>query len=168
MPELPPDVISQPNAIEEYFCKPFDILLPQKTLPMTKSTTELLARLLLTPAKAISVATLNEVRDKSMIFRIIENWFRGCTVLIRDVRLMMFLDILAEGQPGMAAMYTVYVQYWAKKHDRKEIDLHIFCQNMFPMGFLPEIEMERLWDGQKVAGHGNLLDHWDCAQSIQF
>ncbi len=157
-------ITKQENAVEKYFCEPFD---KAQRVPMSKESTEFLMWLL----RSEKLRDFTE-KKKPFIMKVIESrlktWF---SFSIRDSRLTLFIAIISK-TPGTAIMYLTYLQYWCKKNETEEIDLNKFCREIFPMGFLSKEDLEKIWDGQKVLrekeGSDNLLDYQSAMLSIHF
>lgn len=158
------EVVKQPDAIEKYFCKPFDEL---KRHEMDVESFMMLSRLLLIPKNA----TFSH-DDKPFLIKVIEKRIPACfTFKTNDERLILFLAYIAES-PGSAVMYLTYIQYWCKQKNIKEMDLDIFCK-IFPEGFPSKEDLHILWEKTKIArdgsmGTGNLVDYQSAIKSIQF
>ena len=156
-------IIKQENAVEKYFCEPFDKV---QRVPMSEENTGFLMKLLM-------MKGLKEPpeKDKPFLIKVIESRLKTAfSFSIKDNRLRLFIAIISQ-TPGTAIMYLTYLQYWCKKNKTKEIDLEKFC-DIFPMGFLNEKDLEKIWDGQKVlrgeGGSDNLLDYQSAMLSIHF
>ena len=65
----------------------------------------------------------------------------------------IFLALLSRS-PGTAVMYLYYLKY--KHTDDSVMDMTKLTM-LFPVGFPPDVELDRLWDEQKV-DEKNLLD----------
>ena len=53
-------------------------------------------------------------------------------------------------KPGEIVLYLWYIQFWAFKHNIKEITLDIMMQKIFPFGFYSEEDLNKIWDKQKI------------------
>ena len=113
-------------------------------------------------------------KEKPFLFQVIEKRLQYCyTMKIEDQRLILFLCALAE-TPGLAIMYLWYLQYWCFINDVKELNLELFCEKIFPMGFFSKSDLSKLWDEVKVLrtgderGSDNLADYASAGMSIQF
>jgi len=113
-------------------------------------------------------------KEKPFLFQVIEKRLQYCfTIKIEDQRLILFLCALAES-PGSAIMYLWYLQYWCFVNEVKELNLELFCEKIFPMGFFSKIDLSKIWDSQKVLrdrndnGSDNLVDYASAGMSIQF
>lgn len=150
------------SAIERHFCVPMEQL---KRHPMDDESAELLIRLMLSGVKT---GVLTE-EDKPQIVKLIEKRIAAAhTFRIVDERLLLFMLCFAP-TPGLAVMYIWYMQYWCHKNGRKEIDLEVFCQQIFPHGFPSESDMSKLWYDIKISNNGttvNLLDVFGAGTSI--
>lgn len=160
---LPNKVTTQPDAVETYFCVPFEML---EKFPMSDDKSQLLSLLILGNGNK----TIEE-DSKPFLYKLIEK--RISVMLsyeIDDARLILFLCLICLS-PGNAVMYLTYLQYWCKKNNVKSIDLDIFCKEIFPWGFPSEKDLDNLWDNQKVERDSmqsdNLLDYSSAYESIQ-
>lgn len=153
-------LIKQKNAIEKYFCEPFE---KAPRLPMNEENSQYLIQLLLTKA-----TTEIPEKEKPFLIKVIESRLNAFSYVIKDGRLILFIAIISR-TPGTAIMYLTYLQYWSKKHDCREIDLEKFCY-IFPEGFPNKNELSQIWNGQKVhtdgIGSDNLLDYQSAMISI--
>jgi hypothetical protein len=162
---LPHEVVKQEDAVEKYFCIPFE---KSPRHPMDEENSEFLIKLLLADREF----ELPE-EEKPFLVKLIEKRLKyGMTYKIKDSRLILFLAILARNA-GSAVMYMTYLQYWCKKKHVIEIDLNRFCEEIFPMGFPSEDDLHKIWDGQKVmressGASDNLVDYQSAMTSIQF
>jgi hypothetical protein len=91
--------------------------------------------------------------------------------VINDQKLLFYIAVIAS-TPGNIVMYLTYIQWYAKKNNVKEIDLTIFCTDIFPDGFFSPEQLNELWEGQKLdpdssKPSSNLLDYSMAAISIQ-
>ncbi len=157
-------ITKQKNAVEKYFCKPFD---KAQRVPISKENTEILMQLLMAKG-ALKIPE----KEKPFLVKVIEGRLKtSFSFSIRDSRLTLFIAIISQ-TPGTAIMYLTYLQYWCKKNETEEIDLEKFCE-IFPMGFLSKKDLEKIWDGQKVQSKDfsisdNLLDYQSAMLSIHF
>lgn len=133
--------------------------------PMDDETAELLIRLMMSKRNG---STMTEAQ-KPPILRLIEKRIAAIhTFKIVDDRLLVFMLCFAS-TPGLAVMYIWYMQYWCHKNGRKELDLEVFCQRVFPNGFPSDEDMSKLWYSVKVSREGhsvNLLDVTAAGASI--
>lgn len=169
---LKSEVIEKHDSVEELFCKEFEKL---KQHPMSVGDTEFLLRLMMSKKTSLENCPLKG-DEKPFLYQLIEKRIEHCfTYKITDSRLIMFLVIITKSA-GTAVMYMAYLQYWCKKHDIKEIDLDIFCEQIFPMGFPIDDDLRKLWYSLKVSkdkmalggSSDNLLDYQTAYKSIQF
>ena len=114
-------------------------------------------------------------KDKQFLQLIIEKKLETTlTLKINDTRLILLLCELSK-TPGIAMLYLWYLQYWAFKNKMQELDLIIFCQDIFNNGFFKQSDLDKIWDHQKlslpVVGDirpDNLVDYHSSGLSIQF
>ena len=153
-------VIQDQTAIEELFCKPFEKL---KQHNMDNETSGLMIQLLMGNPQEIPE------KEKPFLLKLIEKRIEVVfDYVITDIKLLLFLCVLTE-TPGKAVMYLTYLQYWAKKNSKFEIDMDTFCQTIFPWGFPSDEDLDKLWDSQKVKTKGmsdNLVDYPLAMQSL--
>ena len=134
---------------------------------MDQETAEILIKL------ATTKEFLVQAHDKPQLFQIIEKRVEHCfTFKMTDHRAILFLSMIAEN-PGAAIMYLWYIQYVCKKKGILEVDFDKLCMDVFPMGFLSQDDLHKIWDGQKVkrdkqGSSDNLVDYADAGLSIQF
>lgn len=123
---LKQETINQEDAVEQYFCKPFDVA---KRYPLTEEDSTFLLGLLF-KGSAFSIPD----EEKPFLVKVIEKRIEySFSFKINDARLILFIAIITR-TPGTAIMYLTYLQYWCKKNERKEIDLKLFCESIFPWG----------------------------------
>lgn len=148
--------------IEEKFCKKFGKL---QRYPMSEELNKLMIVLFLIKDENNYPSEIK----KEFLYQVISKRLESCfTFLISDWRLILFLMFLSE-TPGTAVMYLTFLQYWCKQHKVKEIDLNIFSEKIFPMGFPSGDDLHKLWSECKVnAQPDNLLDYQSAMKSIQF
>lgn len=163
---LKQETINQEDAVEQYFCKPFDVA---KRYPLTEENSMFLIDLLFKNS-TFSIPD----KDKPFLVQLIEKRLQySFSFKINDARLILFIAIISR-TPGTAIMYLTYLQYWCKKNQRKEIDLKLFCESIFPWGFPSESNLSKIWDNQKLKrekdyfGSDNLIDYQTAIKSIQF
>lgn len=147
----------QEDSIEKYFCKPFGKL---RRYPKNEEMTKMLIQFIMNKHFQMPV------KDQPFLFQVIVKRLEVCfTFKINDHALILFLAVLSK-TPGTAIMYLTYLQYWCKKHNKKTIDLGLFCE-IFPFGFPNDEDLSKIWDQQKLANGSNLLDHANALKSIQ-
>lgn len=168
---LPNTEALNPSAIEINVCKKIEIC-PKEQL--NDENNGFLIQLLFA-SRSRSFPKISEIpeKEKPFLYKVIEKRVNACcNYKINDVALILFLDLISEN-PAVAVMYCWYLQYWAKKNNVKEIDLHIFCEKIFPMGFPSKTQWSTIWDSQKIqrennAGSDNLVDYATAGKSLQF
>ena len=159
-----------PNSIEELFCLPFSKL---PVIPMTLETTELFMRLIMIE-KDGSMPNLEETGDElPFSVKLIKNSLRNRFSFGMTEPLQLMLAQLS-GSAGNVIMYLTYLQYQAKKLDKRELSIEDLA-NIFPLGFPTDSALQDIWDSQKVKrsqvnplGSSNLLDYQAALQSIHF
>lgn len=154
-----------PKAIETHLCEKMNSL---KRVRMDDDLAMTLAQLLLVPKNKLEVPQ----KEKPFLYQLIEKRVEHCfTFRIDDDRLIIFIAALSVSA-GTAVMYLWYLQWWCFRNSVEVIDLNIFCQKIFPMGFFSESDLQNIWDGQKVCreylASDNLVDYALAGESIQF
>ncbi len=156
---------TDPTIIEREICKKMHSLRRES---MDEEMTETLMRIYL--AKGLNIPD----KEKPFLFQVIEKRLKYCfTIKIEDQRLILFLCALAES-PGSAIMYLWYLQYWCFINDVKQLNLELFCEKIFPMGFFSRDDLSKIWDFQKVSstreenGSDNLVNYSSAGMSIQY
>lgn len=87
-----------------------------------------------------------------------------------ETKVILGVILCAEGMRGIGIMYLYYLQYWAKKHDFKEITWQDFSMRIFFNGFPSKKDLITLWDRQKKEIDGkicNMIDIPMASESIQ-
>ncbi len=156
-----------PKAIEENIC----LKIKQSPhLEMDNETTEILMRLINAKNKNFEIPE----NEKPFLYAVIEKRIKHCfQFIINDNRLILMLTQISKS-PGAAIMILWYLQWWCANHDCKELDLEIFCEKIFPMGFPSQNALHSIWDSQKVKtsienrGSDNLVDYASAGQSLLF
>lgn len=156
---------TDPTIIERELCKKMHSLQRHN---MDEELTKTLMSVYM--AKGLNIPD----KEKPFLFQVIEKRLKYCfTIKIEDQRLILFLCALAES-PGSAIMYLWYLQYWCFINDVKELNLELFCEKIFPMGFFSKTDLSKIWDLQKVSstrkenGSDNLVDYASAGMSIQY
>lgn len=153
------------KAIEVHVCEKMDSL---KRVPMDNDLSLTLAQLCLCPKNELNIPQ----KEQPFLYRLIEKRVEHCfTFKIYDDRLIIFLAIICVSAGG-AVMYLWYIQWWCYKNNVTTVDLDVFCERIFPMGFFSEDDLHKIWDGQKVKRDGmasdNLVDYSLAGVSVQF
>lgn len=154
-----------PNAIEAYFCEPFERLQQH---PMTEDNTKFFMSLLMSKDDEVRNEIPKIVNFWS--FKAMEKRLEVCHKYTLDNRSKIFIFVLTDGTIGQMVMYITYLQYVAKKRNWRSISIEQLA-DIFPMGFPSKEDLSKLWDSQKVenvGGSDNLLDYERAIQSILF
>ena len=85
-----------------------------------------------------------------------------------DKAIQVFLVMFLEGNVGRCMIYLFYVQWWAKKNNKRKVTFDDFCKNIFPLGFPSADDIRPLWDAQKATSGINYIDVPEASTSIQF
>lgn len=162
-----------PNAIETYVCKEMEKC---DRVEMDKDTMELLMKLLLMRMQNKDKSNKEEFsipeKEKPFILKMLEGRLQLYQFKLNGNDLRFFLAVLCKS-PGNVVLYLWYLQYWCKKNNVKEVDLEMFGEKIFPMGFPSDKTLLRIWDGQKVKrketmASDNLVDYGTAGQSLMF
>ena len=163
-----------PNAIETYVCKEMEKCERE---PMNKDTCDVFLRLMISRMQnkdrlqSIKKFEIPE-KEKPFIVKMLEGRLQMYQFKINDFDLRFFIAIICVS-PGNIVLYLWYLQYWCKKNNVKELDLELFSNKIFPMGFPSDKTLLRIWDGQKVKrketmASDNLVDYGTAGQSLMF
>lgn len=154
-----------PDLIEKIIYNPMSVL---PKIPMTKSITEIMIRMLLCPQKTGLIPD----NEKPFLYRLIESRIKASfTFSVNDERFILLLCAVSK-TPGSAILYLWYLQGWCKINGIKVLDLDIACEEIFGLGFFKEEELQMLWESQK--GYkldmpiDNLVDVAEAGKSLQF
>lgn len=160
------EVTKQTDALERHLCHALDKC---ERFQMNESQTEYLMGLILAPEKDFSAQDgLKNVWQYQALIKRAEH----CLTATFDNRVLFFIVILCEGAIGSCIMYLYYIQYLAKKKGLKHVSFEEFCEKFFPMGFMSDEDLHKVWDDCKVKregnGRDNLIDYGQASLSIQF
>lgn len=122
---------NQPNAVEEYFCKPFEKLVPT-TDNLSKEDKLVFFQLANMPnaASAQEEEKLKNVKSWLFINKILQTVF---TVKL-DYRSKLWLMHMAGEHQKLIMAYVTYVQYKANQLNQENIDFITLCEKIFPEG----------------------------------
>jgi len=153
----------KPNSLEKTLLDPFG-KLPKHL--MTKEQTDIMISLTLIPPKNID-GVYEEVKKKSWVLSAIESRIKNTFTIIIEKKVQLFILMFLNGNVGKCMVYILYLQYWAKSHNKRNISWEDFTMKAFPTGFPDEKMFEELWDKQKVEG-SNMIDLFKAHKSIHF
>lgn len=130
-------------------------------MPMTTEQSDMLLRMLLSGSEI----DLTE-NDKPFLYKVIESRLLASFKFTMSPNAILFMCLIA-GNPGSAILYLWYLQYLSVKDKFESINLQKICE-LFPIGFIPDDELSRIWNGQKCSlrGSDNLVDHAQYGKSI--
>jgi hypothetical protein len=163
-----------PNAIEEFFCKPLDKFKP---VPMTKTQMQLM--LAVGSAKDENVAQME--RDFTEIYWFypaIEKRINACFTYTMDAKAKMLLATWCN-TIGDVVMYLTLIQYKCKQRGLKAL-YYDGLALMFGDGIIDREFMHKCWDAQKLerkktyrkflpyGGSDNLIDYATAGKSLYF
>lgn len=157
------DLTVDPAAVEKKFCIPFAELpmcLPQNIMEYRNYIS-----LEGSQWRQVNLSDFQVLQIHAMRIRIKEY----LTIRMED-RALVYLTLVSNGYRTHKMLLT-YIQYWALKHNQREIDFFTVRDKIFPNGFPDEPTLQRIWYSQKVnhdTGSDNLIDHEKAQQSIQF
>lgn len=157
-----------PNELEEKCLKHFD----SKTRhPLSEGDMLLLLQLydaeLHTPEKVDQMFEAMIEDDGGWVLKTIQKRVDVRLSITVSKAVLIMLLYMNKGAIGRCVLYLYYLQYWAKKNNTKEITMLVFCNGIFPDGFISEKDFKDLYYLQKVK-QGNLMDYQEAAQSIMF
>ena len=153
------------SSLEESLLKPLDLL---ERYPMSREKTEILVKFNFATKEAI--AKIAEDFNNAMIVpvpKILRERVDNCLTVDIDDKVLVFIAALTEGNIGQSIIYVYYIQYWAKKMNRRLVTFHNFCIDIFPLSFFDMDEVRTLWYDQKYNG-GNMIDNPKYCESIMF
>ena len=158
------------NAIEELFCVPFS-KFPVR--PMTLEESKMFMQLIMIE-KDGSMPPFEETKiELPFELRLIKGSLSSRFTFEMTEPLQLMIAQIS-GSAGNVIMYLTYLQYRAKKLDKRKLSIEDFA-NIFPMGFPTNKSLQDAWDSQKVNrsadnpnGSDNLLDYQESLQSIHF
>jgi hypothetical protein len=158
-----------PNSIEEFFCKPFSNLLVE---PMSKEHSELFVQTYMVEQSG-DMTPIDDSDEVPFVIKLIRSQLKHRFTFKMSEPLQVFLSSVTRSA-GNTTMYLTYLQFWAKKLDKKEIGVGEFA-TIFPNGFPTDDSLRGIWESQKVKrseinplGSDNLLDYPKAALSINF
>lgn len=171
-PSLPFTTTTEEDAVEKYFCVPFEKLHKE---PLSMDDAKLLLSFMFIKEDSENLneiyKELNNPDQPSIAYQIFTQRFFKTYNFSMDKRLLCFFSIIMD-TPGKTVMYGTYLAYWAKKNNTKIITMDDFSIRIFPFGMPSEKSLSELWDKQKVIvpqgtiSTGNLLDFVVASQSL--
>ena len=164
--KLTKEHITQPDAIEKYFCPS---LKNKNTTKLTPDQAEIFM--------SISMAYMGTPVPIPEDKKEFEKLPFEAKVLIKrtsvfdyeitDLRVVFLLMYIA-GSLGSIVMYLTMIQQFCKENNIKVFGVDKFVK-MFPMGIYSKEELNKAWDAQKVPGQpDNLLDYSSALTSLRF
>jgi len=154
-----------PNAIEEYFCKPLDKFKP---VPMTKTQMQLM--IAVCTVKTENVAQMEiDFTDIYWFYPAIQKRIDACFTYTMDAKAKMLLATWCN-TIGDAVMYLTLLQFKCKQRGLKALN-HEGLALMFADGIIDRGFMHKCWDAQKVereSGSDNLIDYATAGKSLHF
>lgn len=129
-----------------------DAFLKAKTIPMSRDQSEIFISLLMMEKAGTPIP------EGAMAGFQYQVALKRKTALNLDItpHALMMICVLA-GSVGDVVMYVTALTRYYHKHPQT-IDTGVLA-NAFPMGFLPEVELHRLWDEQKGFHLGQRFDN---------
>lgn len=161
---LESDTITQPDAVEKYFCKEWDKLIPAP-LDTQKSILMSSFHFLKDDKLTEIIAELKHSREFYVLSHRLSVF--GLEV---DSRVISFLSAILLETIGQVSMYAAYLAYKAKQKGIKVIDFDLFLE-IFKDGFPTSEDLSAIWLKQKFKrdnklGSDNLLDFDSASQSL--
>jgi hypothetical protein len=157
--------LTNPNATEDYFCKPLNAFKPEvlSTLQMKMMT--------------IIYATSEEFLEKLEADLVSVYWFYPAIQKRLDAYFTYKMDTKAKmllaswcGSVGDVVIYLTLLQYKCKLKGIKKLDFEDLAL-MFSDGIISEDFKTKIWDGQKVQcenRQANLIDYPSTMKSLIF
>ena len=158
------------DSLEQVLLKPFGEL---KKEPMTEEETRLFLsfEIMNQENSNLMYAELINRKDTWVLKAMDQRVHLALTILI-EKKVAMFIFMFLNGNIGRCMVYLLYLQYWAKKNNKKEVTWSDFCMRIFPDGFPNEQGFRKLWNAQKVmfkTGHSsNMIDINAAQKSIHY
>lgn len=167
---LPNNVTTQPDAVEEYFCKPLD---KETAVRLSDEQAEMFIQLSLTEMQPTWTEKSDEVEKDAMklqAFAIVKTRSEVMGLKLSTAAKLFLAGIC--DRPGLIVMYLYFLAYRAKIKSVREINMSTLGQDLIPWGIPSEESFETAWTKQKVEGapgtytSGNLLDYPAASQSL--
>lgn len=161
---LESNTITQPDAVEKYFCKEWDKLT---LVPLDTQKSILISSFRVLKDNAL--AGINEELKQSREFYVLKQRFSVFGLEV-DPRVVAFLATILLDTKGQVSMYVAYLAYKAKQKGTKTLDFDLFLE-IFKEGFPSSEDLLMLWLKQKVKRENkmqsdNLLDFDAASQSL--
>ncbi len=171
------EIINNPNAVADLFCKPLNS--HRNESPLDEQSSEVMITLML--SKGIE-AMYADMSKKMWCLPAIEK--RQQVIFnnnLLDKETFIFLAFNTEGNIGTMVMYLTFIQWFCfgKYDNEKDFFSNVFCTHIFPMGVFKKETLHKLWDATKVYNdypHGdenrklyetdNLVDYAQCLKSF--
>jgi hypothetical protein len=164
---LPSTEQNNPNAVETFFCKPFEQLPEQE---LNKEQAQMFFAI--KQANEDVLPMIEKYFTKAYWwYPAIEKRLNVMFTYTMDARARMILCSWSESV-GDIAIYLTYIQYLCKKNNIKHINLDTLT-NLFPNGAKDREVVRGVWEMQKVkkgdnGTSDNLIDYRSAMQSILF
>jgi len=158
-----------PQAVEEVFCKPFSSI---GIRPMTAEESSSLLMFSIADKRNSDESIIGNT-ELPFAIQIMRKRIETSFTFQMTEPLELFVGLIS-GSAGNVIMYLTYLQYRAKKMDKKILNIEDFC-NIFSLGLPNDEGLHRMWENQKVKhsetnpiGSDNLLDYNSAMESINF
>lgn len=132
-----------------------DQFLKAATEPMSEKLSGVFINMLMSEGQNIDIP---EIKGQS-IYQMIDKRSEYLGLEISEPA-KIFLMFLSKGSPGNAVMYLS-----ALGAKNTKVDMNVVA-DLFPMGFVPKNDLDKLWDAQK--GHVNQQSGDNCLDQITF
>ncbi|MDG1949426.1 MAG: hypothetical protein P8J32_01225 [bacterium] len=109
-----------------------------------------------------------ELKAATWVLKAVEKRVEVSLTANIDKATQIFLVMFTEGNIGRSVIYLYYLQWWAKKNNKRDIAFDDICMTIFPMGFPSSDDIRPLWDAQKAQRGLNYIDVPEASASIQF
>ena len=164
---LPHKTTEDPTAVEKLFCEPFSRLNVRK---MNSPEQEMLKKVI--QAENLKAYPFDEMEKEAtpMSLQLCIKSMKNRFTFTASSNIQILIGVTGASKGGII-MYLTYLQYWAKKTNKKEITISDYCA-IFPNGYPTDEELHKLWISQKVdienKGSDNLIDYIKASESIHF
>ena len=151
------------DSLEKTLLEPFGKL---NTRQMTNSETELFVLIGVSNKENIDNMYV-DLKKKSWSLEAMERRISMSFTVSIEKKVLIFVNLFVLGNVGQSMVYILYLQYWAKRNNKRSVTWEDFGIRIFPEGFPEEKGFRELWEAQKVEG-GNMIDMLEAHKSIHF
>ena len=157
--------LTNPNATEDYFCKPLNAFVPEV---LSKYQMQIMA--IIYSVKEEDLKKLEaDLTEVYWFYPAIQKRLDVCFTYKMNTKAKLLLASWCESV-GDTVMYLTLLQYKCKSKGIKELDFEDLAL-MFADGIIGRAFKTKIWDGQKVQcehRQANLIDHASAMKSLIF